>query len=261
VALPARTLRPLDRGLGAVAALARERRLGAGDEPSRGDRPGAPRSRADPVHGHGRRSDREGRSLRADIPRGGRPGWPDDRHEADAPRRDHGPAPSRLGWLGAAARRGGRPRAPARSPRRTPAPGGDRRRSRLSGPGAARRAQAPRTRHQGAPTGRQRLRPDPAALPDRARLRPARALAPPVALLRGHHRKRPGLARGGFGRLPRLARGRLSGRISLRAPATPSAPTSPGSVHDAEDSWPDGATNRAIHPLGADIATSACFRS
>jgi len=39
----------------------------------------------------------------------------------------------------------------------------------------------------------------------------ARALAPPVALLRGHRGERPGLARGCRGRLPRLARGSLTG--------------------------------------------------
>ena len=50
-----------------MAALARERRVGAGDDPSRGDRPRAPRSRADPVHGHGRRADREEWPLRADL--------------------------------------------------------------------------------------------------------------------------------------------------------------------------------------------------
>ena len=43
-------------------------------------------------------------------------------------------------------------------------------------------------------------------LSDRARVRPARALAAPVALLRGHGGKRPGVARGRLGRLPRLAR-------------------------------------------------------
>jgi transposase len=37
----------------------------------------------------------------------------------------------------------------------------------------------------------------------------AGALAPPVALLRGHRGERPGLARGGLGWLPRLARDRL----------------------------------------------------
>jgi hypothetical protein len=39
----------------------------------------------------------------------------------------------------------------------------------------------------------------------------AGALAPPVALLRGHHRERASLARGGVGRLPRVARGSLTG--------------------------------------------------
>jgi len=68
-------------------------------------------------------------------------------------------------------RRRRRPRAPARSPRRSPERPGDRRRPGLPGPRGARRAQAPRARHQGAATGRQRLRPDPAALSDRARVR------------------------------------------------------------------------------------------
>ncbi len=64
VALPARALRGLDGGLGSVAARALERCLGAGDGAPRGDRPRAPRSRADPVDGHGRCPDGEGRPLR-----------------------------------------------------------------------------------------------------------------------------------------------------------------------------------------------------
>jgi hypothetical protein len=39
----------------------------------------------------------------------------------------------------------------------------------------------------------------------------ARSPAPPVALLRGHRGERQGLARGGVGRLPRLARRSLTG--------------------------------------------------
>jgi transposase len=68
-------------------------------------------------------------------------------------------------------RRRRRPRAPARPTGRSPERPGDRRRPGLPGPRGARRAQAPRARHQGAATGCQRLRPDPAALPDRARVR------------------------------------------------------------------------------------------
>jgi putative transposase len=51
VALPARALRDLDRGLGPVAALALEQRLGAGDGAPRGDRPGTSRPRAASVDG------------------------------------------------------------------------------------------------------------------------------------------------------------------------------------------------------------------
>src|SRR5450759_4814910 len=117
VALPARALWDLDGGLGPVAALAGERRLGAGDGAPRGDRPGAPRSRADPLDGDGRRPDREGRPLRADVPPGRWPRWPHDRHEADDPRRDPRLAGRRPRELRSAPRRRGRPRAPARPPR------------------------------------------------------------------------------------------------------------------------------------------------
>ena len=98
----------------------------------------------------------------------------------------------------------------------------DRRRPRLSRPREARGPQAHRARHQGATSRRQRLRPDPAALSDRARLRPARPLATAVALLRGHTSLRASLARGRLGRLPRLARGRLTpfaGPSQRRPPA------------------------------------------
>ncbi len=78
VALPARALPHLDRGLGAVAPLAGERGLGARDDAPRRGRADAPRPGALPVDGHGRRPDREGRPLRTDLPRGGWSGWPDD---------------------------------------------------------------------------------------------------------------------------------------------------------------------------------------
>ena len=69
MALPARAVRDLDGGLGPVATLALERRLGAGDGAPRGDRPRAPRSRARPLDGDDRCPDREGRPLRPDVPR------------------------------------------------------------------------------------------------------------------------------------------------------------------------------------------------
>src|SRR5450759_1383859 len=88
-------------------------------------------------------------------------------------------------------RRRRRPRAPARSPGRSPERAGDRRRPGIPGVRQARRAQAPRARHQGAATGHQRLHPALAALSDRARVRPAGAPAPPLALLRDREEPRP----------------------------------------------------------------------
>src|SRR5215207_8988256 len=92
VALPAGALRRLDRGPGGVAAPAWRRRLGPGDAPAGPGRPAAPRAGAEPLDGHGRRPEREGRPLRADVPRDRWSRRPDVRHEAEPARRDPRPA-------------------------------------------------------------------------------------------------------------------------------------------------------------------------
>jgi hypothetical protein len=115
-----------------------------------------------------------------------------------------------------------RSRVSARPPGRSPERAGDRRRPGIPGVRQARRAQAPRARHQGAATGHQRLHPALAALSDRARVRPAGALAPPLALLRDRQEPRPAPHEQ---RLRPLhcdgARRRTSGRSAGRRPGRP----------------------------------------
>jgi len=78
----------------------------------------------------------------------------------------------------------------------------------------------------------------------------AGALAPSLALLRGHRGERPGLARGGLGRLPRLARDRL---IAAYPPAPDRGPRSlGGSVSGASGA----ARTRPSSPL-ADVEVRA----
>ena len=88
VALPARALPTMGRRLAAVAALASERGVGQSDGSPPWPDPPPPRPPAAALDGHHRRPDGEGRSLRADLPPGRRPRGPDDRGQADCPRRD-----------------------------------------------------------------------------------------------------------------------------------------------------------------------------